>query len=193
MPLLKLKGCFGSAEQLIYGITTIINPQESALAAHKLAQTDIAERPGQVDSSDGIDMGVLPSLMGYMLRQGHLCVSQDFFRVLAAENIRPPQFSILEVVSRNPGIRPSDVAASIGIKRANLVPLVTALEQRGLLTRASAESDRRAQSLHLTPDGAERLRYWHSVIAPHEDRLAARLGAHGRDTLLNLLKNLVRG
>ncbi len=163
------------------------------MAATKPAQTDSAERPGQVESSNGIDMGVLPSLMGYMLRQGHLCVSQDFFQVLESENIRPPQFSILEVVSRNPGIRPSDVAASIGIKRANLVPLVTALEQRGLLTRTSAEADKRAQSLHLTAQGAERLQYWHSVIGPHEDRLAARLGAHGRETLLKLLQNLVRG
>ncbi|HQT38468.1 MAG TPA: MarR family winged helix-turn-helix transcriptional regulator [Acidocella sp.] len=154
---------------------------------------DLIERPGQVESSNGIDMGILPSLMGYMLRQGQLCVYQDFFQVLAAEGIRPPQFSILEVVSRNPGIRPSDVATAIGIKRANLVPLVSALEKRGFLTRAMAELDRRAQSLHLTPAGAEKLRYWHSIVKPHEDRLAERLGAHGRETLLKLLQTLVRG
>jgi DNA-binding MarR family transcriptional regulator len=138
-------------------------------------------------------MGILPSLMGYMLRQGQLCVYQDFFHILAAENIRPPQLSILEVVSRNPGIRPSDVAEAIGIKRANLVPLVTALEQRGFLTRAMAEADRRAQSLHVTPEGAEKLQYWLSIVRPHEDRLAERLGAHGRETLLKLLQTLVRG
>ncbi|MDR3520275.1 MAG: MarR family transcriptional regulator [Acidocella sp.] len=154
---------------------------------------DLTERPGQVESSGGIDMGILPSLMGYMLRQGQLCVYQDFFHILATENIRPPQLSILEVVSRNPGIRPSDVAEAIGIKRANLVPLVTALEKRGFLTRAMAEADRRAQSLHVTPEGAEKLQYWLSIVRPHEDRLAERLGAHGRETLLKLLQTLVRG
>jgi DNA-binding MarR family transcriptional regulator len=159
----------------------------------KTPAVDNSERPGQVESGGGIDMGILPSLMGYMLRQGQLCVYHDFFETLAAENIRPPQFSILEVVSRNPGIRPSDVAAVIGVKRANLVPLVSALEQRGFLSRASSSGDRRAQSLQLTQEGKERLKHWHTLVLPHEDRLAGRLGPDGRAQLLNLLHALVRG
>jgi len=155
--------------------------------------TDLAEPPGQVDSGSGIDMGILPSLMGYMLRQGQLFVYQDFFQTLAAEQIRPPQFSICEVVSRNPGIRPSDVASAIGVKRANLVPLISALEDRGLLTRASAETDRRAQSLNLTPAGEASLAHWRTLIPPHEDRIAARLGPNGRAQLLQLLHALVAG
>jgi len=138
-------------------------------------------------------MGILPSLMGYMLRQAQLCVYHDFFETLAAENIRPPQFSILEVVSRNPGIRPSDVAAVIGVKRANLVPLISALEQRGFLSRSSASGDRRAQSLHLTDEGRARLRHWHGLVLPHEDRLAERLGPEGKAQLVKLLHALVRG
>jgi len=154
---------------------------------------DASERPGQVESGGGIDMGILPSLMGYMLRQAQLCVYHDFFETLAGENIRPPQFSILEVVSRNPGIRPSDVAAVIGVKRANLVPLISALEQRGFLSRSSASGDRRAQSLQLTEEGGARLRHWHSLVLPHEDRLAERLGPGGKGLLVKLLHALVRG
>jgi DNA-binding MarR family transcriptional regulator len=138
-------------------------------------------------------MGILPSLMGYMLRQGQLCIYHDFFETLADEGIRPPQFSILEVVGHNPGIRPSDVAAAIGVKRANLVPLLTALERQGWLSREAAAADRRAQALHLTETGKEKLAHWHGLIRPHEDRLAARLGPNGRETLLNLLQTLVRG
>jgi DNA-binding MarR family transcriptional regulator len=137
-------------------------------------------------------MGILPSLMGYMLRQGQLCVYHDFFEALADEGIRPPQFAILEVVHNNPGIRPSDVAGAIGIKRANLVPLLAALEQNGWLTRIAA-ADRRAQSLHLTESGLAKLRHWHTLVVPHEDRLAARLGPRGRENLLQLLQTLVRG
>jgi DNA-binding MarR family transcriptional regulator len=151
-----------------------------------------AERPGRVASGNGIDMGILPSLMGYMLRQGQLFVYHDFFHALASEAIRPPQFSILEVVGKNPGIRPSDVAAAIGVKRANLVPLVTSLEDRGLLTRASAANDRRAQALQLTPEGKLRLEHWTTMIQPHENRLAERLGPNGRAQLLQLLHDLVR-
>jgi DNA-binding MarR family transcriptional regulator len=150
-------------------------------------------RPGKVVSSDGIDMGILPSLMGYMLRQGQLCVYHDFFENLADEGIRPPQFAILEVVHHNPGIRPSDVAGAIGVKRANLVPLLAALEQNGWLTRIAAATDRRAQSLHLTEAGLAKLRHWRTLVVPHEDRLAARLGPQGRENLLQLLQSLVRG
>jgi DNA-binding MarR family transcriptional regulator len=163
------------------------------LPQSKIHQPDPGELPGKVASSDGIDMGILPSLMGYMLRQGQLCVYHDFFEALSDEGIRPPQFSILEVVSHNPGIRPSDVAAAIGIKRANLVPLLSALEQNGWLNRAAAAADKRAQSLHLTEAGAAKLQLWHTLIGPHEDRLAAKLGPHGRETLLHLLQTLVRG
>jgi DNA-binding MarR family transcriptional regulator len=138
-------------------------------------------------------MGILPSLMGYMLRQGQLCVYQDFFETLADEGIRPPQFSILEMVGRNPGIRPSDIAGAIGIKRANLVPLLAALEQNGWLTRVADAADRRALSLHLTEAGAAKLRHWHMLVVPHEERLAARLGPKGRENLLQLLQNLVGG
>ncbi len=159
----------------------------------KTSPADASERPGQVESGGGIDMGILPSLMGYMLRQGQLCVYHDFFETLAAETIRPPQFSILEVVSRNPGIRPSDVAAVIGVKRANLVPLVSALEKRGFLSRSSSSGDRRAQSLHLTDEGRARLKHWHSLVLPHEDRLAERLGPGGKAQLVKLLHALVRG
>jgi len=163
------------------------------VAQSKNPQPEAGDLPGRVASSDGIDMGILPSLMGYMLRQGQLCVYHDFFEQLSDEGIRPPQFSILEVVSHNPGIRPSDVAAAIGVKRANLVPLLSALERQGWLSRHRDAADRRAQALHLTPAGAAKLQYWHSLVVPHEDRLAARLGRQGRETLLRLLQDLVRG
>ncbi len=136
-------------------------------------------------------MGVLPNLMGYMLRQAQLLVYQDFHHSVAGPGIRPPQFSILEVVNRNPGLRPSDVATALGISRANLVPLLTDLEALGWLRRADDETDGRAQALHLTALGLTQLEALRAMIMPHEDRLAARLGPVGREILLKLLHALV--
>jgi DNA-binding MarR family transcriptional regulator len=70
--------------------------------------------------------------------------------------------------------------------------LLAALEQNGWLMRIAA-ADRRAQSLHLTESGLAKLRHWHTLVVPHEDRLAARLGPRGRENLLQLLQTLVRG
>jgi DNA-binding MarR family transcriptional regulator len=149
--------------------------------------------PGHVASDGEIDMGVLPSLMGYMLRQAFLTVSADYFVALETEEIRQVQFSILEVVKRNPGIRPSEVAAAIGVKRANMVPLLTELERRGMIHRETIASDRRAQALALTDIGETQLRRLHTLVPPHEDRLAERLGPNGREQLLHLLHALVSG
>jgi DNA-binding MarR family transcriptional regulator len=184
---------YASLFRHLFGSDAVTSQKGEMVPQAKTSPADVTELPGQVESGGGIDMGILPSLMGYMLRQGQLCVYHDFFETLAAENIRPPQFSILEVVSRNPGIRPSDVAAVIGVKRANLVPLVAALEQRGFLSRTSSSGDRRAQALQLTAEGKERLKHWHTLVLPHEDRLAARLGPDGRAQLIKLLQALVRG
>ncbi len=140
-----------------------------------------------------IRKGVLPKLLGYMLRQSQLLVYQAFQREVNDESVRPPQFSILEIVNCNPGVRPSDVAASIGVSRANLVPLLAELEKAGFIVRSSDRKDGRAQALHLTPAGEAQLTRLHEVIAKLEDRLAEFLGPDGRATLLRLLHDLNAG
>jgi len=146
--------------------------------------------PGRTGGTD-VKMGVLPQLMGYMLRQSQLLVYQDFHHAVGDANIRPPQFSILEIVNENPGIRPSDVSTSLGISRANLVPLLGELETRGWILRRGDKHDGRAQALHLTRSGVTQLALLRDLILPHETKLAERLGPVGRDILLKLLHALV--
>jgi DNA-binding MarR family transcriptional regulator len=140
-----------------------------------------------------IRKGVLPNLLGYMLRQSQLLVYQAFQAAVNDESVRPPQFSILEIISCNPGVRPSDVAASIGVSRANLVPLLAELEKAGFITRSSNREDGRAQALHLTQAGEAQLKRLHDVIITLEDRLAEFLGPDRRETLLQLLHDLNTG
>ncbi len=143
--------------------------------------------------SPEIRKGVLPKLLGYMLRQSQLLVYQAFQAAVNDETVRPPQFSILEIINCNPGVRPSDVAAAIGVSRANLVPLLAELEKAGFLRRSSDRKDGRAQALHLTPAGEAQLDRLREVITALEDRLATFLGPDGRETLLQLLHDLNTG
>jgi DNA-binding MarR family transcriptional regulator len=85
------------------------------------------------------------------------------------------------------------VAASIGVSRANLVPLLAELEKAGFLVRSTDRKDRRAQALHLTPAGEAQLKRLNEIIATLEDRLAEFLGPNGRATLLQLLHDLNTG
>ena len=140
-----------------------------------------------------IDLGPLPELIGYVLRRAQLAAFQDFFAAFAAFDIRPAQFSVLTVIERNPGLTQSQVAAALGIKRTNFVGLLDTLESRGLAERRPAVRDRRSHALHLTAKGAALMRKLKPVLKAHESRMVARVGADGRERLVELLRAVAEG
>ena len=138
-----------------------------------------------------IALGPLPGLIGYALRRAQLAVFQDFHQTMAAEDIRTAQYSVLEVLRHNPGLRQTQVSAALGIKTTNFVPLFDALERRGLAERRPIPGDRRARGLFLTPQGQDLLTRLERLLATHEAHFTARIGADGKRHLLDLLNRLV--
>jgi DNA-binding MarR family transcriptional regulator len=139
---------------------------------------------------EAVDLGLLPGLIGYALRRAQLAVFQDFHRHFAAADIRPAQFSVLVVLRHNPGLRATRVAAALGIKRTNFVPLFDGLAARGLVERRPVKGDRRASALFLTEAGAATLARLERLVGEHEAKFAARLGPDGRYQLMGLLHRL---
>ena len=142
------------------------------------------------DPLAAVELGPLPGLIGYALRRAQLALFQDFQRQFAADEIRPVQFSVLAVLQQNPGLRATQVALALGIKRTNFVPLLDVLEARGLAERRRVKGDRRASALFLTPAGTALLERLMAMVDAHEARFAARLGAGGKMQLLSLLQRL---
>src|SRR6516165_8251255 len=97
-----------------------------------------------------VDLGMLPELIGFMLRRAQIVVFQEIFPLFSEVDIRPAQFSVLVVIERNPGLTQSQVSAALGIKRTNFVALLDSLEQRGLAERQARAGDRRSHALYLT-------------------------------------------
>lgn len=130
-------------------------------------------------------------IVGYRLRRAQLAVFQRFNAAFEALDLRPAEYSVLVLITDNPGRKQTEIAEILGIKRANFVALVTGLETRGLIERQAAPGDRRANALYLTASGVEFL----SAASAIQDRFEAdcieRLGGiEGRDTLLRLLDTL---
>ncbi len=148
------------------------------------------EDDAAADPDAAVDLGPLPGLIGYALRRAQLAVFQDFHRHFADADIRPAQFSVLMVLKHNPGLRATHVASALGIKRTNFVPLFDGLHARGLVERRPVKGDRRASALFLTASGAEMLAKLEHLVAVHEAKFAARLGAEGRYQLMGLLHRL---
>src|SRR5262245_48013435 len=84
------------------------------------------------------DVGILHEHLGYFVRRLQVAVFQDFIRTLAPVDLRPAQYSVLVVISANPGLSQADLAAALGIERARLVHLLDRLERRGLIRRLAS-------------------------------------------------------
>ena len=109
---------------------------------------------------------------------------------MAAYDVRPTQFAILLVIDCNPGLRQTQVATALGLKRANLVPLMHELEKRKLAKRALVPGDRRSYALYLTPIGQTFLARLRKTHRKHEESIRHLLGPAGRKQLLALLQRL---
>jgi DNA-binding MarR family transcriptional regulator len=153
-------------------------------------------RRGQVHRdriSAKVNLGPLSGYVGFVLRRIQIVVFADFIASLGELNLTPAQYSLLEVVDANPGVRQSEAAAALGIQKANFVDLVRKLERRSLLQRRRSIADRRSYALHLQPGGRRLLAMARALHDAHEERLAARLGSGGRERLLLLLTRLAAG
>ncbi len=95
------------------------------------------------------------------------------------------------VVHGNPGLSQSDICAALGFQKANLVPLISGLESRGLIVRKPGLQDRRSYALHLTARGRKLMRRALDLQASQEARLTEQFGESGRATLLTLLGQLL--
>jgi DNA-binding MarR family transcriptional regulator len=130
----------------------------------------------------------LENLIGYNLRRAHGVQKQRFTAIFEPLGIRPVTLSLLGTVYDHPGITQTELGHRLHIKRANMVPLLTELGSRGLITRRPSDSDRRAQLVTLTAAGKKltaKLVEMHSRL---ESDLVQCLGVQESLQLLVLLK-----
>lgn len=142
------------------------------------AELTLAERP---------NMDVMRGFIGYALRRAQLSAFDDLVHALEEVDLRPAYFSVLYVISENPGLNQSEISTALGIQRTNFVTMVDNLETQGLIIRQAAKKDRRSHALHLTPKGTAVLNRARDLHTEHETRLIEKLGPSGREQLLPLL------
>lgn len=147
---------------------------------------------GDAKSRGRLEVPSMATIIGYKLRRAQLYVFQDFIETFARMKLRPTEFSVLAIIAETPGLKQSEIAESLGVKRANFVALMDSLERRGLAERRKAPSDRRSHSVHLTEEGARFVKKMTTQWAEHENRLIERLGGpEKRDQLIELLDRLL--
>ena len=137
-----------------------------------------------------IDTRYLESLLGYNARRAAVAVIAVFLERMAVYQLRPVDFSVLSLVTHNPGITSRQLCGALGILPPNLVGMVNAFEKRELITRKPHPRDGRALGLHLTPAGQKLMREAERTASDLEAEVASRLTPAESRTLLRLLKKV---
>ena len=85
----------------------------------------------------------LQDLVGYHLRRASVFDLQGAVSALEPANTRPVPMSVLLSIIETPGISSAEICRALGMQRANIVPILAELEERGLFLREADESDQR--------------------------------------------------
>lgn len=139
-----------------------------------------------------VDTSYLESLVGYNSRRAALVIIEVFLERMAIYDLRIVDFSVLSLVTHNPGITSRQLCNTLGILAPNLVGMVNAMEKRALITRQPHPNDGRAMGLHPTPAGQKMMQDAEKTAAQLELATTSRLSAAERKTLMQLLKKIYK-
>jgi DNA-binding MarR family transcriptional regulator len=147
-------------------------------------------KPARAAAVEKIDTSFLESLMGYNARRAALAIIEVFLERMAVYELRPVDFSVLWIITHNPGITSRQLCGTLSILPPNLVGMINGFERRGLIARQPHPRDGRAMGLHPTPAGRKLVREAERTAAELETDVTARLTPAERKTLMRLLQKI---
>ena len=133
----------------------------------------------------------ISSRLGYLLRRASAAMMADLGAALAEIDLRPVEGTILILVGANPGCIQSDLGRMLGIKRANMVPLVSALATRGYIEKSPV--DGRSLALSLTAQGEQARLAVETLMDVHESRFERLLAGRDESALRRALALIAEG
>ena len=140
--------------------------------------------------SDNRLINPVASRLGYRLRRSSSAMMATLGAGLELVGLRPVEATILLTIGANPGCIQSDIGRMLGIKRANMVPLITGLIQKDLVQKSPV--DGRSFALSLTAEGEDVRSEADAIMTTHERRYTRLLTPEYQDALRIVLDVLER-
>ena len=137
-----------------------------------------------------VDTRYLETLIGYNARRAALTIIEVFLQRMSVYDLRPVDFSVLSLITHNPGISSRQLCSALNILPPNLVGMINALEKRALILRQPHPSDGRVVGLHVTDVGSTLMREAEQTAQALEIDAASKLTAAERKTLMRLLQKI---
>lgn len=148
------------------------------------------QTPDTDTQRQALSFGPLEDLFGYQLRRAWTVLRKDFTTSVEGLGVRHLSFSLLSLISDNPGINQGKAGQMLDIQRPNMVSLINEMSERGWVDRRTDTQDRRAISLYLTAEGQRILTESFSRIEAHEEVLLDQLSADEKALLFDMLKRI---
>jgi DNA-binding MarR family transcriptional regulator len=136
----------------------------------------------------GLEERGIHDLLGYQLAQATIVTDEVFERVVGGPlGLRPVEFTILQLVKENSSVTSSKLAKALAMTAPAVTTWLDRMAQRGTLVRERSTTDRRAQSLRITPVGEQLVAQALGLLLQTERDLLAALSEGERQILLELL------
>jgi DNA-binding MarR family transcriptional regulator len=128
---------------------------------------------------------------GHLIRRAQQIAVSVFTEQLAAFDVTPVQFAILNALMDTPGIDQVTLAGQVAFDAATSGSVIGRLESKGWVRREADPQDRRRKVLWLTPEGERVTLEMAPQVTRVQDRILQPLEVHEQKQLLGLLSKLV--
>lgn len=130
----------------------------------------------------------LIDLPGYALRRASHAMMAELKARLAPIDLRVSEATVLMLLEGQDHLTSSDIGKSLDIQRANMPPLLSRLEDAGLIRRRPL--DKKSQAIILTAAGRSRLAKARKITSEFEEHLLSLIPEPHREHFLPALQAL---
>jgi DNA-binding MarR family transcriptional regulator len=140
--------------------------------------------------ANGIDYGPLLDHIGYRLKRAYAYSIQTWDALFQDLGLAYGQYSVLLLISLNPGLSQLRLAEAVGLDGSTVVPITNRFVSLGWIRRLRRRDDRRTYSLRVTTAGQKVLDRARTILEAHEEDLVSPLTAQERMTLFQILSKM---
>ena len=147
---------------------------------------------GVMAQEEAVSEGSLLASTGYLLARLGMESRRVWGQMLGEYGLTPHQFGILMALAQMTAASQQQLSRAVGVDPRNAVPIVDALEERGLLERSPAPGDRRRHAITLTDAGRMMIEQLTHAGDQLENSFLESLTDHERASLHASLSKLYR-
>ena len=130
--------------------------------------------------------------VGYWLRFVSNHVSHPFKQKVEARGVTVAEWALMRRLLDAGAVHPSQLAERMGMTRGAISKLVERLSQKKLVLRASADNDRRYQSIELTSAGKRLVPILARLADENDRQFFGHLKSQEREQVVSLLQKIVQ-